>query len=275
MLRKLMKHEFRATGRMMLPMFLLVLVTAVGANLSTRRLLETNNGALNTLGMLLLVAFTLAIAGVCIMPLVLMIDRFHKKLLRDEGYVMLTLPVSVHQHVWSKLLVSMLWFVATAVVVFLAFVILVYEVGLAQQFFTGLGELLRQVRLGDYYLELGSVVGIGVEVLVLLVLSCAGGCLQIYAAMAIGHSFANRKVLWSVVVFFGSQFALQLLGGLFVELMDATGLDEALTQALPKIDSQVGATMLLLFVLIVCGLIFAALFYFLTTYFLKKRVNLE
>lgn len=275
MLRKLMKHEFRATGRMMLPMFLLVLVTAVGANLSTRRLLETNNGALNTLGMLLLVAFTLAIAGVCIMPLVLMIDRFHKNLLRDEGYVMLTLPVSVHQHVWSKLLVSMLWFVATAVVVFLAFVILVYEVGLAQQFFTGLGELLRQVRLGDYYLELGSVVGIGVEVLVLLVLSCAGGCLQIYAAMAIGHSFANRKVLWSVVVFFGSQFALQLLGGLFVELMDATGLDEALTQALPKIDSQVGATMLLLFVLIVCGLIFAALFYFLTTYFLKKRVNLE
>ena len=184
MLRKLMKHEFRATGRMMLPMFLLVLVTAVGANLSTRRLLETNNGALNTLGMLLLVAFTLAIAGVCIMPLVLMIDRFHKNLLRDEGYVMLTLPVSVHQHVWSKLLVSMLWFVATAVVVFLAFVILVYEVGLAQQFFTGLGELLRQVRLGDYYLELGSVVGIGVEVLVLLVLSCAGGCLQIYAAMA-------------------------------------------------------------------------------------------
>lgn len=275
MLRKLMKHEFRATGRMMLPMFLLVLVTAVGANLSTRRLLETDNGALNTLGMLLLVAFTLAIAGVCIMPLVLMIDRFHKNLLRDEGYVMLTLPVSVHQHVWSKLLVSMLWFVATAVVVFLAFVILVYEVGLAQQFFTGLGELLRQVRLGDYYLELGSVVGIGVEVLVLLVLSCAGGCLQIYAAMAIGHSFANRKVLWSVVVFFGSQFALQLLGGLFVELMDATGLDEALTQALPKIDSQVGATMLLLFVLIVCGLIFAALFYFLTTYFLKKRVNLE
>ena len=275
MLRKLMKHEFRATGRMMLPMFLLVLVTAVGANLSTRRLLETDNGALNTLGMLLLIAFTLAITGVCIMPLVLMIDRFHKNLLRDEGYVMMTLPVSVHQHVWSKLLVSMIWFVATGVVVFLAFVILAYEVGLAQQFFTGLAELLRQVRVGDYYLELGSVVGIGVEVLVLLALSCAGGCLQIYAAMAIGHSFANRKVIWSVVVFFGSQFALQLLGGLLVTLMEATGLDAALTQALPKIDSQVGATMLLLFVLIVCALIFAAVFYFLTTYFLKKRLNLE
>ena len=275
MLRKLMKHEFRATGRMMLPMFLLVLVTAVGANLSTRRLLETDNGALNTLGILLLIAFTLAITGVCVMPVVLMIDRFHKNLLRDEGYVMLTLPVSVHQHVWSKLLVSMLWFVATAVVVFLAFVTLVYEVGLVQQFFAGLGELLRQVRIGNYYLELGSVVGVGVETLILLAVSWAGGCLQIYAAMAIGHSFANRKVLWSVAVFFGSQFALQLLGGLFVTFMDATGLDAALTRLLPQIDSPVGATMLGLFVLIVCGVLFAAFFYFLTTYFLKKRVNLE
>ena len=275
MLRKLMKHEFRATGRMMLPMFLLVLVTAVGANLSTRRLLETDNGALNTLGILLLIAFTLAITGVCVMPVVLMIDRFHKNLLRDEGYVMLTLPVSVHQHVWSKLLVSMLWFVATGVVVFLAFVTLVYEVGLVQQFFAGLGELLRQVRIGNYYLELGSVVGIGVETLILLAVSCAGGCLQIYAAMAIGHSFANRKVLWSVAVFFGSQFALQLLGGLFVTFVDATGLDAALTRLLPQIDSPVGATMLGLFVLIVCGVLFAAFFYFLTTYFLKKRVNLE
>ena len=275
MLRKLMKHEFRATGRMMLPMFLLVMVTAVGANLSTRRLLETDNGALNTLGILLLIAFTLAITGVCVMPVVLMIDRFHKNLLRDEGYVMLTLPVSVHQHVWSKLLVSMLWFVATAVVVFLAFVTLVYEVGLFQQFFAGLGELLRQVRIGNYYLELGSVVGIGVETLILLAVSCAGGCLQIYAAMAIGHSFANRKVLWSVAVFFGSQFALQLLGGLFVTFVDATGLDAALTRLLPQIDSPVGATMLGLFVLIVCGVLFAAFFYFLTTYFLKKRVNLE
>ena len=275
MLRKLMKHEFRATGRMMLPMFLLVLVTAVGANLSTRRLLETDNGALNTLGMLLLIAFTLAIMGVCIMPLVLMIQRFYKNLLRDEGYVMLTLPVSVHQHVWSKLLVSMAWFAATAAVVFLAFVILVYEVGLAQQFFTGLGDLLRQVRLGDYALELGPAVGIGVEVLVLLVLSCAAGCLQIYAAMAIGHSFARRKTLWSVAIFFGSQFALQLLGGLLTTLVSATGLDHTLTQMLPRVDSPVRATMLLTFILILFGALFAALFYFLTTYFLKKRVNLE
>ena len=34
MLRKLLKHEFRATGRIMLPMYLILLVTAVGSALA-------------------------------------------------------------------------------------------------------------------------------------------------------------------------------------------------------------------------------------------------
>ena len=53
MLKKLLKHELRATGRIMLPMFLLVLVSAVFANLSTRFLLETDHDFLNLLGILL------------------------------------------------------------------------------------------------------------------------------------------------------------------------------------------------------------------------------
>ena len=54
MLRKLIKHELRATGRVMLPLLALELVAAVGGNISTYRLLETSNGVLNTLGIVLL-----------------------------------------------------------------------------------------------------------------------------------------------------------------------------------------------------------------------------
>lgn len=275
MLRKLMKHEFRATGRVMLPMFLIVLVTAVGANLSTRWLLEMDVFLFDLMGMLLMIAFALAIAGVCLVAFVLMIQRFYKNLLRDEGYVMMTLPVSVNQHILSKLLVSVIWFVATAAVVVLAFLILAYEVGLVRQIFEGLAELLREVQLGGYYLEAGAVVGIGVELLVLLALSVVGGCLQIYAAMAIGHGFSRHKLVWSVGIFFASQFALQLLGGLLMEIVNETGLDYALAQALPRIDSPVAGTSVLILLLIVAAVLFAAVFYFLTRYFLKKRLNLE
>ena len=62
MLRKLMKHELRATGRVMLPLYLVVLVTSVGANLSTRVLTELDFELLNLLGFLLMTAFVFDLA---------------------------------------------------------------------------------------------------------------------------------------------------------------------------------------------------------------------
>lgn len=102
MLRKLLKHEFRATARIMVPVYLVLLVTALGANFSTRGILKTPYAVLNILGSLLVMAFVVAIMAVCVVSFLLMIQRFYKNLLRDEGYLMLTLPASVHQQVWSS-----------------------------------------------------------------------------------------------------------------------------------------------------------------------------
>ena len=126
-------------------LYLILLVTAFGANLSTRGLLETDNWFLDMLGGMLVVAFTLAIFGVCLMSLVLMVQRFYKNLLGDEGYVMFTLPVSIHQQVWSKLIVSAVWFAATFAMVCLASLIMVYDVGFISHIFTGLEDLIRQI----------------------------------------------------------------------------------------------------------------------------------
>lgn len=106
MLRKLLKHEFRATGRVILPIFGLLLLSAVGANLSIRGMTNAQSTFLNTLGTILIMLFFLAIIAVGIVALAVMVSRFYKNLLQDEGYVMMTLPVSIHQQVWSKLIVS-------------------------------------------------------------------------------------------------------------------------------------------------------------------------
>ncbi len=55
---------------------------------------------------LILAAFGIAIVGVSVMSVVLMVNRFRSNLLSDEGYVMFSLPVSVHELVWSKIIVS-------------------------------------------------------------------------------------------------------------------------------------------------------------------------
>ena len=274
MLRKLMKHEFRATGRIMLPLFLILLVTAVGANFSVRGMLDTGSRFLNVLGALLVMAFVIAIMGVCVMSMVVMVQRFYKNLLQDEGYVMMTLPVSVHQHIRSKLIVSAVWFALTLVVVCLACLIMAFDVELVQQIAAGFRELFQEIyrNLSTYYAINGTA--IVAEFLVLCFVGCCAMCLQFYAALAIGHSFPNHKMAWSVLWFFLIQFIMQFLGGMGIMLLDESWFHHLLLGWTDNISAM--ASVHLGMVTVILGeVVYGAVFYILTTYFLKKRLNLE
>ena len=127
MLTKLLKHEFRATARIMGPLYLVLLAVALGFNFSAR-LMDSGNFVLNMLAALVILAYVVAIIGVFVVAFILMLQRFYKNLLGDEGYIMFTLPASVHQHVWSKLIVSAVWFIATGVVVILSAFVAAFNV---------------------------------------------------------------------------------------------------------------------------------------------------
>ena len=265
MLRKLMKHEFRATGRVMLPLFGILLLTALAARFSVGVLLEQQGWLPNLIGGLLLAAFFLAIVGVCVMSLVLMINRFRTNLLGDEGYIMFTLPVSVHQQIWSKLIVSAFWFITAGLAVAAASFVLVARQGFWQE----ISEIFREVfrQLTAYYAFNGTAFLL--ECLCLVFVSCCVLCLEFYAAMAIGHSFANHKVLCSVLSFLGLQFVMQLLsGGLLI------GTNYNRIFVLPSQDGVLAMHSAML-TLIVSTAVFGAIYYVITTFFLKKRLNLE
>ena len=279
MLRKLLKHEFRATGRVMLPLYLILLATAVGANFSTRGLLETDFQILDILGGLLVVAFAVAIIAVCVMSMVVMVQRFYKNLLQDEGYVMMTLPVSVHQQVWSKLIVSAVWFALTAVMVCLAAVIMAFDITALEEVADLFRELFRYVT-APYALN-GAALAL--EFLAVCFVGCCAMCLQFYAALAVGHSFSVHKMAWSVGWFFLIQFAVQFLGGTLMVLLNDLHFFDWLgnlhiLQMLQYADGRInGMAVMHLSVcaLIVMEMAYGAIFYFLTTFFLQKKLNLE
>ena len=119
MLGKLLKQEFRATGRIMLPVFGALLILGVLANFSFR-LLDSNlsdNRILRFFAVMVLSLFALGMFAAMFVTLWLMISRFYRNLLKDEGYLMHTLPVSVHGLVWSKLIASLVWFILTGLVI--------------------------------------------------------------------------------------------------------------------------------------------------------------
>ena len=265
MLRKLMKHEFRATGRVMGPLFGLLLIAAIAARFSVGVLLESSARFLNLLGGLFTTAFVIAIVGVCVMSLVLMINRFRTNLLGDEGYIMFTLPASVHQQIWSKLIVSAVWFIATGLAVVAAGFILVAQQGFWLEIRRGFAEIFR--HLTAYYAFNGTAFLF--ELLALIFVGCCVLCLEFYAAMAIGHSFAAHKVLYSVLSFLGLQFVMQLLSG---GILVGTNYD-FLVVALPS-DGVLAMHSVMLTV-IASTAVFGAVYYVITTMFLKKRLNLE
>ncbi len=271
MLRKLIRHEFRATARVMLPLVLILLVTSVGANLSTRGLLETPYVVLDLLGGLLVTAFGIAIVGVCIMSIVLMVQRFYKNLLQDEGYVMMTLPVNVHQQVWAKLIVSAVWFALTFLVVMAAGCIMAFDITFVGDLFEGIREILGELA-SDFNLNWPVI---ALEMLLLCFLACCAGCLNFYAALAAGHSFPNHKMALSVALFFGFQFVYNFLLGLLFNLLDAVGFDHWLTQLA---DIRIGGMAAIhagLWLSMACVVAYGAVYYFVTIFFLKRRLNLE
>ena len=89
MLGKLIKQEFRATARIMLPVSGAVLVLALLANLSIRGLSGnmSNVPALRMLLAFIVFAYGAAIVAAAVMAMVIMINRFYRNLLKDEGYL--------------------------------------------------------------------------------------------------------------------------------------------------------------------------------------------
>ena len=276
MLGKLLKQEFRATGRIMLPVFGALLILSVLANFSIRVLDSSagNNTVLRILAILVLVFFGAAIFGAMIVTLWLMVTRFYRNLLKDEGYLMHTLPVSVHGLVWSKLIVSLVWFVVTGLVV----TAILFLTGLIQSG-TNLGELMLEFPTWAEIREAMAEAGfrgsdITVFLLELLALALVGffaTCLHFYAAMAMGHMFNKDKILLSIVFFVLLSFVMSLVTSLLgfrVSDLAAATVENGGMEMLMLYMRR-----LLLFSLGI-ALLQSALLYFATTLSLRRGLNL-
>ena len=208
MLGKLIKHEFRATGRILLPVYLVMLLTAAlvrGFQVLTE---QTAGEFMRALAVLSVLLFSAAVFGGSILAFVLMIYRFYKNLMTDEGYLMFTLPVTTGQLIWSKMIVSAVWLLATAAMDVLSMFISVFDSAAWRDIFQLPGLLWQQLR--EYAGNLGLIPA---EIVVLVLLAALVCFLKFYAAIALGHSFTNRKMLLSVAFFAAFSVAEQIAVG--------------------------------------------------------------
>lgn len=213
MLGKLIKHEFRATARIMLPVYAAVLILAVLANISLYFLQDDLAPILSLLLGLVVAAFIFGVIASLVVTIVLLVRRFYTNYLKDEGYLMHTLPVDVHSLIWSKTLVSSVWFLVSMLLVWVSVLITVLI-----QTGTPLSELFQNLPTRQEILDALAQLGIpeaelwafGILMVAMIFVGAIASCLQFYAAMSLGHMFSNNKVLLSVVFYIAINMAVSI-----------------------------------------------------------------
>ena len=112
---KIMKYEFRSMFRLFIPMWLGLLILSV-VNRFTTNLQFGNDKLLNFFVGLALFLYVVGIIAVIIVAYIFIVLRFYKGLLKDEGYLTMTLPVSLDSILWGKALAAWILMVLTTLV---------------------------------------------------------------------------------------------------------------------------------------------------------------
>lgn len=271
MLRKLIRHEFRATRRVMWPVF----AGMLALSLLVRWMIyldEYRSYALPAVFdwfyTILIICFVLGIFALCFAPLVVSALRFERHILGDEGYLTLTLPVSFHKILLSKLLVSAVWYA-------LAFLMLVLVCLLAALSANDWAEIIKALPTlcGALFeqkaVPVSTLVLYGIELLLNAVCAVTVLSLLVYAAYAVGFSFRRHRSALTGVCMPGfvvlSSWAMIAVP---VKLLDLGSMSWAQLTGLQTLH-------LVLLTFLLVEVLVGAVWYAVTWYFATHRLNLE
>jgi hypothetical protein len=260
MLSKLIKYDLKATSRLLIPLYLILMVMSV----VNRIVLSFNDyKPVSIFSQFLIVIYIMSIVTVFAVTVIYMIARFYKNLLADEGYLMFTLPVKTHELIASKLLSTIFWTLASVAVVGISLLIafvtpesIPVSVNAIKE---GIAELNREIG-GNWPLMF-------FELIIMILLGLVGNILIIYVSIAIGQLFSKYRIMASFGAYMVIYTVLQFL--MIIPLAVFGVMFRGWTP-------QVSDIPLIIFPGIIVVLsIGCAGFYYATHYIFKRKLNLE
>ncbi|MDR1326369.1 MAG: hypothetical protein LBK00_10080 [Treponema sp.] len=141
MLGKLLKYDFKAFLRIMVPFYLALMALSLLAGLSQGRIAPDGASEPSPLTII----WGIAVVVVVTVNIIMLIQRFRDNLLKDEGYLMFTLPVTRWQLLVSKALTALVSLIISGLALILS--VLLFEVvsGPQPHFVEELSEFLQRI----------------------------------------------------------------------------------------------------------------------------------
>lgn len=266
MLGKLLKYEFKATSRFLGLIYLVVLVVAVVTGILGRisdlSLSPKNEIAFGIFAMI----YAIMIVAMIIITLFLIVERFYKNMLQGEGYLMHTLPVPTWMHVASKTISAFVWEILAVVVLILS-LLLVFTAGGAWK---DLLEVFNSVKFWEAVTQnavLEIVLAISIFVQLIRIV------LMFYASMSIGASSTKHKIFFSILAFVIIVIIINV-----ISMVANLGMITNMVISVENYSVHFGAGEFLTKVFvkqIIADAVYSVIFFLVTNFFLKRKLNLE
>lgn len=269
MLSKLLKYEFKATGRIFLPLYGALLIISVLERIYMGFTTNHMDTIVSTiLGAILPTLFGAIIVAMFVVTFIMMIQRFYKNLLGREGYLMFTLPVSTSGLIWSKLIAVVVWTILSIIAAVLAFGIIFLNMSDVSAIFGQVGDLVCKV----FGIGWG---GAAVEAVILILAIFVSGILCVYLSLAIGQLSSKRKILCAVGAYIGINVIINnVILVIIAGIGDMELFQNAVAAALHGM-SEIQITNIVMIGFILFFVIQAVVYFLITRYLLTKKLNLE
>ncbi|MCL2490553.1 MAG: hypothetical protein FWF36_07520 [Propionibacteriaceae bacterium] len=276
MLSKLIKYEFKATGRIFLLTYVVVVALA-GVNAAMLAVRPPSNSGLEVLyaGVSTVTGLLYGIAAFAafLLTIVIVVVRFYR-MLGDEGYLWFTLPVTPTQQIFGKLIPATVWTIVTTIVTLASVGLVTFRANWPSL----LGSTWRSLASQGFNPGVWLVCG-----LVFILFSLLVNVMLFYAAIAWGPNLIKSSRLGgSVVAYIIIYVALEvinLVGVLVMVLMFANTFKA--TQTIPSVltsadvaaINHAGAVFGTYFG--IEYLILAVIGFFITRHFIGRKLNLS
>lgn len=261
MLGKLFKHEIKATARLLLPLYLILAALTIMDRIVLN--LHIFKGAMNLIPGFITFAYVLSIIALIVVSTVIIIFRFYKNLMTDEGYLMFTLPVKSHELINSKLIASFIWsFASIASVIASLFIVFSSDKNLQL-----LKDGLRTMH-DEFVRQFGSMSALLIsEFIILFIVAAIYAVLMIFVSIAIGQLMNGHKVIGSIAAYIAINFAIQIISTIAMVIIG---------QIFKNNINDISLIPKLLFPLLISFYaVLSAVYYAVTNFIFRNKLNLD
>ena len=285
MLQKLIKYDLKSMLKTMFPLWIALLAVSVlfgirlfftGPDSDSIFMSGENSVSIMLLTLLLFGVFV----AVFVLNIILVIQRFWNGLLKDEGYLMFTLPVSTRSLIISKALSAVIIYIISALVAALSFILIVsfgftaskHNLGFfwfVEAWKEGISQL-SQIFSGRALALIGWILYWIITGLTELL----ENIYHAYTAMAIGQLSNKNRFLSSIIAYLGLSFAVSAAVSVPLFTIGSIGNTEVLTPHWFTVSQGVPSVPVLIISLIV-NILIVVIYHIVTEFLLTKNLNLE